>query len=159
MTAETKSKGLKKVLRGLDMTLFSICAIIVLDTLGASASIGASTITWYIITLVLFFIPYGLITAELGSTYPEQGGIYVWVRRAFGEKWAARTTWYYWINVALWMPSVYVLFAGVFSQLFFPDMSLTWIVVIGIVMTWITVVVGIITLEGIGHRRDRFRYP
>ena len=147
MIAETKSKGLKKVLRGLDMTLFSICAIIVLDTLGASASIGASTITWYIITLVLFFIPYGLITAELGSTYPEQGGIYVWVRRAFGEKWAARTTWYYWINVALWMPSVYVLFAGVFSQLFLPDMSLTWIVVIGIVMTWITVLVGIITLE------------
>ena len=147
MTAETKSKDLKKVLRGLDMTLFSICAIIVLDTLGASASIGASTITWYIITLVLFFIPYGLITAELGSTYPEQGGIYVWVRRAFGERWAARTTWYYWINVALWMPSVYVLFAGVFSQLFLPDMSLTWIVIIGIVMTWITVVVGTITLE------------
>jgi len=147
MTTETKSTGFKKVLRGLDMTLFSICAIIVLDTLGASASIGASTIAWYIITLVLFFIPYGLITAELGSTYPEQGGIYTWVRRAFGEKWAARTTWYYWINVALWMPSVYVLFAGVFSQLFFPDLTLLWIIGIGIVMTWITVLVGIITLE------------
>ena len=36
MTAETKSTGFKKVLRGLDMVLFSICAIIVLDTLGAS---------------------------------------------------------------------------------------------------------------------------
>jgi len=147
MAAETRTKGFKRVLRGLDMTLFSICAIIVLDTLAASASIGASSVSWYIITLVLFFIPYGLITAELGSTYPEQGGIYVWVRRAFGEKWAARTTWYYWINVALWMPSVYVLFAGVFAQLFFPEMSLTWIIVIGIVMTWITVLVGIITLE------------
>jgi amino acid transporter len=147
MTTETKSKGFKKVLRVLDMTLFSICAIIVLDTLGASASIGASTIIWYLIILVLFFIPYGLITAELGSTYPEQGGIYVWVKRAFGEKWAARTTWYYWINVALWMPSVYVLFAGMFAQLFFPELSLLWIIVIGIVMTWITVLVGIITLE------------
>jgi glutamate:GABA antiporter len=147
MTAEVKTTSFKRVLRGLDMTLFSICAIIVLDTLGASASIGASTITWYIITLVLFFIPYGLITAELGSTYPGQGGIYIWIRRAFGEKWAARTTWYYWINVALWMPSVYVLFAGVLSQLFFPELSLPWIIVIGIIMTWITVLVGIITLE------------
>jgi amino acid transporter len=147
MTTKEGAIGFKRVLRGLDMTLFSICAIIVLDTLGASASIGTSTITWYIITLLLFFIPYGLITAELGSTYPNQGGIYVWIRRAFGEKWAARTTWYYWINVALWMPSVYVLFAGVFSQLFAPDMSLTWIIVLGIVMTWITVAVGIITLE------------
>lgn len=147
MTTETRPKGFKRVLRGLDMTLFSVCAIIVLDTLAASASIGASSVSWYIITLVLFFVPYGLITAELGSTYPEQGGIYVWVRRAFGEKWAARTTWYYWINVALWMPSVYVLFAGVFAQLFFPEMSLTWIIVIGIVMTWFTVLIGIITLE------------
>jgi glutamate:GABA antiporter len=147
MTAEVKTTGFKRVLRGLDMTLFSICAIIVLDTLGASASIGGSTIAWYVITLVLFFVPYGLIAAELGSTYPGQGGIYVWIRRAFGEKWAARTTWYYWINVALWMPSVYVLFAGVFSQLFFPDLGLPWIIVIGIVMTWVTVLVGIVTLE------------
>jgi len=147
MTTQVQSTGFKKVLHALDMTLFSICAIIVLDTLGASAAIGPSTISWYIITLILFFIPYGLITAELGSTYPEQGGIYIWVRRAFGEKWAARTTWYYWINVALWMPSVYVLFAGIFSQLFFPDLSLTWIIIIGIVMSWVTVLIGIITLE------------
>jgi len=147
MTTGTKAVGFKRVLRGLDMTLFSICAIIVLDTLGASASIGASTIAWYIITLVLFFIPYGLITAELGAAYPEQGGIYAWVRRAFGQRWAARTTWYYWINVALWMPSVYVIFASVLSQLFFPELSLLWIIIIGIVMTWVTVGVGIITLE------------
>jgi len=68
MTTQVQSTGFKKVLHALDMTLFSICAIIVLDTLGASAAIGPSTISWYIITLILFFIPYGLITAELGST-------------------------------------------------------------------------------------------
>ncbi len=141
------AKGFKKVLKTLDMTLFTVCAIIVMDTLAPSAAIGASSISWWVLTLVLFFIPYGLITAELGSTYPEQGGLYVWIKRAFGEKWAARSTWYYWINVALWMPSVYVLFAGMFAQLFFPDLSLWWQIVIGIVMTWITVWIGVITLE------------
>jgi amino acid transporter len=100
-----------------------------------------------LITLVLFFIPYGLITAELGTTYPEQGGLYVWVKRAFGEKWAARTTWLYWINVALWMPAVYVLFAGMFSQLFFPEMGLWGQIIIGVVMTWITVWIGVVSLE------------
>jgi amino acid transporter len=147
MTTEIKSKGFKRVLRGLDMTLFTVCAIIVIDTLAASASIGASSISWWIITLILFFIPYGLITAELGSTYPQEGGIYVWIKRAFGEKWGARTTWYYWINVALWMPSVYVLFAGMFAQLFSPDLPLWAMIAIGILMTWITVWIGIITLE------------
>lgn len=146
MTATTP-KGFKKVLKTLDLTLFTVCAIIVIDTLAASASIGASTISWWLITLVLFFIPYGLVTAELGSTYTEQGGLYVWIKRAFGEKWAARSTWYYWINVALWMPSVYILFAGIFAQLFFPEMSLWVQIGIGILMTWTTVWIGTITLE------------
>lgn len=146
-TATAQPANFKKVLRGLDMTLFTVCAILVLDTLAPSAAIGPSTISWWIITLLLFFIPYGLITAELGTTYPEQGGLYVWVKRAFGEKWAARATWLYWINVALWMPSVYVLFAGIFSQLFAPNLGLWPQIAIGVVMTWITVWIGIISLD------------
>lgn len=145
--AKESGKGFKKVMRGLDMTLFTVCAILVIDTLAPSAAIGPSSISWWLITLVLFFIPYGLITAELGTAYPEQGGLYIWVKNAFGEKWAARTTWLYWINVALWMPSVFVLFAGMFSQLFAPDMGLWGQILIGIVMTWVTVGIGIMTLE------------
>jgi amino acid transporter len=145
--SQSESKGFKKVLKGLDMTLFTVCAILVMDTLAPSAAIGPSSISWWLITLVLFFIPYGLITAELGTTYPEQGGLYIWVKKAFGEKWAARTTWLYWINVALWMPSVYILFAGMFAQLFFPDMSLWLQIGIGIVMTWITVWIGCIKMD------------
>ena len=146
-SVKEKPRGFKKVLRSLDMTLFTVCAILVMDTLAPSAAIGSSSISWWLITLVLFFIPYGLITAELGTTYPEQGGLYIWVKKAFGEKWAARTTWLYWINVALWMPSVYILFAGMFAQLFFPEMGMWWQILIGIVMTWITVWIGSITLE------------
>ena len=144
---ETKGKGFKKVMRGLDMTLFTVCAILVIDTLAPSAAIGASSISWWLITLVLFFIPYGLITAELGTTYPEQGGLYIWVKKAFGEKWAARTTWLYWINVALWMPAVYVLFAGMFAQLFAPELGLWGQILIGVAMTWVTVWIGVKTLE------------
>ncbi|MDX9865673.1 MAG: amino acid permease [Anaerolineaceae bacterium] len=144
---EKKGKGFKKVMRGLDMTLFTVCAILVIDTLAPSAAIGPSSISWWLITLVLFFIPYGLITAELGTAYPDQGGLYIWVKKAFGEKWAARTTWLYWINVALWMPAVYVLFAGMFAQLFAPDLGLWGQILIGVVMTWVTVWIGVKTLE------------
>lgn len=84
--------GFKRVLGALDMTLFTVCAILVIDTLAASASIGPSALGWWVITLVLFFIPYGLITAELGSTYRQEGGIQGWIRRAYGDHWAARAT-------------------------------------------------------------------
>lgn len=150
-TAELAPKqaggGFKKTLRSLDLTLFTVAAILVIDTLAPSAAIGPSSISWWLITLVFFFVPYGLITAELGTTYPEEGGLYVWIKRAFGERWAARSTWLYWINVALWMPSVYILFAGMLADLFFPGLSLWVEILIGIVMTWITVWIGVITLD------------
>ncbi len=136
-----------RVLRRLDATLFTVCAILVIDQLAAAASIGTSSIFWWVFTLFLFFIPYALISAELGAAYPEEGGIYAWVRRAYGPRWGARTSWLYWINVALWMPSVYVLFAGMFAQMFAPELSLWAKIGIGIVLTWITVYINIISLD------------
>lgn len=121
------------------LALFSLCAVIVVDTLTASASIGVSSIGWWLVTLVIFVIPYGLITSELGTTYPGDGGIYDWVKKAFGYKWAVRTTWFYWINVGLWMPAVYIMFAGMFAELFFPDLSLMAQIAICVVLTWLTI--------------------
>ena len=134
-------------MRKLDVTLFTVCAILVIDQLAASAAIGPSAIFWWVFTLVAFFVPYALISAELGSAYPEEGGIYAWVRRAFGPRWGARASWLYWINVALWMPSVYVLFAGMLAQMFMPDLPLWAKIAIGLVMTWVTVLINVIALN------------
>ena len=134
MSTETSSKmGLSS------LTLFSVCAVLVVDGLTASASIGPSSISWWIITLVLFVIPYGLISSELGTTYPGEGGIYDWVKRAFGFKWAVRTTWFYWVNVGLWMPAVYIMFAGMLAEMFFPEMGIGLQIAVCIALTWLTI--------------------
>ncbi|PNH90153.1 APC family permease [Vibrio diazotrophicus] len=121
------------------LALFSLCAVLVVDTLTASASIGVSSLGWWALILVVFVLPYGLITSELSSAYPGEGGIYDWVKRAFGPRWAIRTTWFYWINVGLWMPAVYILFAGTFAELFAPDLSLFVQVIMCVALTWLTV--------------------
>lgn len=63
----------KRVLNYWDLFFFTVCAILVMDTVAASAGIGNQSYFWWILTLFLFFIPYGLITAELGSAWPSQG--------------------------------------------------------------------------------------
>jgi amino acid transporter len=130
-----------------DMTLFTVSAILLLDTLAASASIGVSSITWWVLLAILFFIPYGLISAELGTTYPEQGGIYAWVRDAFGARWGTRATWLYWLNTAIWNGAILVLFAGVFSQLFMPGMSLGVKLAMAIVLNWLVVLITTFSLN------------
>jgi amino acid transporter len=130
-----------------DMTLFTVSAILLLDTLAASASIGVSSITWWVLLGILFFIPYGLISAELGTTYPEQGGIYAWVRDAFGARWGTRVTWLYWLNTAIWNGAILVLFAGVFSQIFMPDLSLGAKLAIAIALNWLVVLITTLSLN------------
>jgi amino acid transporter len=147
MATEQKNRTFHRVLRRTDATLFTVCAILVIDQLAAAAAIGTSAVFWWIFTLLLFFIPYALISAELGAAYPEEGGIYAWVRRALGPRWGARASWLYWVNVALWMPSVYVLFAGMFAQMFAPDLSLWAKIAIGVALTWLTVYANVISLQ------------
>ena len=137
----------QKTLRQRDLVLFTVSAILLPDTLAAVASAGVSSISWWLILAVLFLIPFGLIAAELGCTYPEQGGIYAWVRDAFGGRWASRVTWCYWINVALWLPSIYVLGIGILNQLFDFGLSFEAQIAMAAAVIWLAVGVNIVTLS------------
>lgn len=137
----------KKTLGLTDLTLFTVSAIVLLDTLAATSSIGVSSVSWWALLAVFFALPIGLITAELGTAYPAQGGIYAWVRTAFGPKWAARAGWAYWINTAVWVPSIFVLFSGFAVRLFGVEISLAGQIGISIALVWLAVIVNCVALE------------
>jgi amino acid transporter len=136
-----------KTLGRRDLTLFAVSAILLLDPMMSAAAIGASSIFWWVLLALLFFVPFGLVSAELGTTYPEQGGVYAWVRDAYGRRWGSRVTWAYWSNVAIWNPAMFILFAGVFSQLFAPDLPLGGQIAIGLALTWLSVWMNIVPLR------------
>lgn len=140
-------KNLPKVLSLPDLVLFTVSAILLLDTLAASASIGSSSLFWWLFLGVVFLLPIGLITAELGTAYPEEGGLYVWIRRGLGRRWAARAVWAYWVNTAIWLPSIYILFAGIFARLFEVELALSTQVAIGIALAWATALLDILGLR------------
>ena len=128
--------------------LFTICSVLVLDSLAAApARFGTPSLTMWVVMAVLFFIPYGLLSAELGSTYPDDGGITSWVTRAFGEHLGVQTGWFYWINVAFWMPAVFVTFAWWLSYSFFPAAPPLVMAGIAVAMCWVIVGIGIRGVE------------
>lgn len=137
----------KKTLGQRDMVLFTVSAILLADTLAAAASVGASAISWWAILGIFFYIPFAAICAEMGCAYPEQGGIYAWIRDSFGPKWAARASWCYWVNTAVWIPAILILFAGVFKQLFFPEMTLAAQITMSIVLVWVAMYANIVALK------------
>ena len=123
--------------------LFTVCSILVLDSFVAPAIIGVSSITVWIISAIIFFIPYGLLSAELGSTFPDDGGIVSWVKRAFGDFPSVLVGWMYWVNVAFWMPAVFTAFSGWLSLAIFPDMGIWTQAIIAVIMCWVIVWIGI----------------
>ena len=143
----TQQVRFERVLGRVDLVLFNLSAILTVDTLAAAASTGVSWFAWWSILLICFFIPYGLISAELGAGWPAEGGLYVWVSEAFGRRAGAMAAWLYWINNAFWIPSVYLVFAATFAAIFLEGTSTKTETAIAILITWLTIGIGIVRLR------------
>jgi amino acid transporter len=129
------------------MVLFSVSAMITLDSVATVAASGWRGITVFTVLAIVFYAPYGFITAELGSAWPQEGGIYVWIREAYGERVGGVCAWFYWVNLAYWAPAVFVIFAGTVRSAFWPGMSRTWEELIVIGLLWLVVAIGILPLR------------
>jgi amino acid transporter len=98
-----EKKKLRKEFRFFDMIFYTLAALIGIDTLGAVSSNGGQALTWLLISAVTFLIPYGLLTAELGSTFTQEGGVYEWCKLAGGRFFAALGAMLYWVSNPLWV--------------------------------------------------------
>ncbi|MBA7598736.1 Putrescine transporter PotE [subsurface metagenome] len=95
-----------------DLVLLHVVAIVGLRWLLTAANIGPSSIILWLLAVLLFFIPQGLAVLELSSRLPEEGGIYVWTREAFGPLHGFICGWAYWVNSLIYYPSVIIFVAG-----------------------------------------------
>src|SRR5690242_20048853 len=98
-----EKRKLKKSLFRFDMIFFTVCAIVALDTIGASSAGGPQSLFWLGVSAVTFLIPYGLITAELGAAFPTEGATYDWVRLAYGHFSGAVVGVLYWLSNPIWL--------------------------------------------------------
>lgn len=130
---ETKKK---KKFKLVDAILATVCITLVAESVAPTAAIGNSQYFWWILLILAFCLPYGLITAELGSTFNSEGGMYDWVKKAFGKKWAARVAWNYWINFPLWIASLAVAVTDVIASIFGIELSIVWLLILQLGYTW-----------------------
>ncbi len=132
----------KKKFRLIDAILATVCITLVAESVAPTAAIGNSQYFWWILLIVAFCLPYGLITAELGSTFDSEGGMYDWVKKAFGKKWAGRVAWNYWINFPLWIASLAVAVTDVIAGIFEIELSIWWLLVLQLGYTWLVAFLG-----------------
>ncbi|MFB6467206.1 APC family permease [Cytobacillus sp. Hz8] len=127
----------QKKLRLFDSVLLAVTVVLVAESVAPAAAIGPSQFFWWALLLVAFFLPYGLVSAELGTTYEDEGGIYDWVKRAFGPKNGGRVAWFYWINFPLWMGSLAVLFPTIITQFSGKEFGTVISTIISLLFIWV----------------------
>ena len=97
---------LPRVLTLRDLVLFNIVAVLSLRWTATAAAAGPSSLTMWVLAALLFFIPQGLAVSYLSARFPQEGGIYFWSKRAFGEGHGFLCGWCYWVNNVLYYPNL-----------------------------------------------------
>jgi amino acid transporter len=132
-----------------DILFFLLCTLVGIDTIGAVAANGAEAFTWLIILGAFFFLPYGLLTSELGAAFPEEGGPYVWTKLAFGRFGAAVNAVIYWLSNPIWMGGTLAVAAvAAFGEFIHPITGI-WQYIFAFVFIWIGVLAAVLSF-GIG---------
>ena len=68
------------------MAMLTVCSVFSLRKLAEYGRVWLEYYLFLVASAVCFFVPSALVSAELASTYPGRGGVFVWVREAFGPK-------------------------------------------------------------------------
>lgn len=101
----------RRVLGFRDLVMFYLVSTLSLRWIAVAASAGPSSVVIWMVGLITIFVPLAMCVLELSSRYPDEGGMYVWSKRAFGDFAAFLTGWVYWTSNLPYFPAV-LYFAG-----------------------------------------------
>jgi amino acid transporter len=96
----------KRALGFRDLVMFYVVATLSLRWIAVAAAAGPGTVVIWLIGLATIFLPLALCVMELSSRYPQEGGMYIWSKRAFGDFAGFLTGWIYWTSNLPYFPAV-----------------------------------------------------
>ena len=104
--ASNPKSQLRKTMGFWDVLLFNIATVLGPRWIAAAGHNGTSSISLWVLAAVFFFVPGALVINELSSRFPEEGGLYVWAKEAFGDFHGFVAGWTYWIYTVFYFPGL-----------------------------------------------------
>ena len=117
------------------LTMLTVGSVDSIRNLPATALFGSQLISFFILSAVFFLIPAALVSAELASGWPKQGGVYIWVKEAFGDRFGVIAIWLQWIENVIWYPAILSFVAGTIGYLIDPSLIENKYFLIAVILT------------------------
>lgn len=130
-----KKSEQRRVLNVFTLAMINVVIIASLRGLPMMAEVGLSSIFFFLVAALVFLVPSALVSAELATAWPKTGGVYVWVKKAFGQGWGFLAIWLQWIQNVIWYPIQLSFIAATLAFIFNPDLANNKIYVLAVILT------------------------
>jgi amino acid transporter len=87
------------------------------------AEYGWESAFFYLFVAFVFLFPAALVSAELATGWSQTGGIYIWVKEAFGPGWGFFAVWMQWVHNAAWFPAILSFSGAALAYLINPELA------------------------------------
>ncbi len=132
---EMASPHLTRTLSVFTLAMINVAAIGSVKNWPVTAEYGFASIFYLLLSALIFFLPVSLVAAELATGWPKSGGVFIWVKEAFGHRTGFLAIWMLWIENVIWYPTVLSFIAATVAYIFNPAMAsnttYTLIVILG----------------------------
>jgi glutamate:GABA antiporter len=112
-----------KILSVFTLVMINVIAVDSLRTVPISAKLGLPLVSYYLFAAIAFFIPVALVAAELATAYPRNGGLYIWIKEAFGQRTGFASIWLQCIYNLIWFPTILLFIASTCAYLIDPKLA------------------------------------
>lgn len=122
------------------LMMINVAAVLSLRALPGLAEYGYSLIIYLSLAAACFFVPSALVSAELASGWRGEGGVYLWVKEAFGTRWGFVAIFMQWVENLPWFPAVLAFAASDIAYTFDPALAENKPFVVGVIWAslWIS---------------------
>ncbi len=100
------------------MAMLTVCSVFSLRNLPVWLNTAGTLFFFLSAAAACFFIPSALVSAELASTYPQRGGVFIWVKEAFGPKLGFLAIFMEWFQNMPWYPAAVTFVATCIAYIF-----------------------------------------
>src|SRR2546427_1336221 len=97
---------LRRALGFRDLVLFYVVTTFSLRWIATAGAAGPSALVLWVVAAAFLFVPLVFTVLELSSRYPQEGGLYIWSKRAFGPFAAFMSGWMYWATNLPYFPGL-----------------------------------------------------
>ena len=139
----------KNALSVFSLVMITVVSVDSIRNLPATSLFGSSLIFFFTLAAIFFLIPTALVSAELSSAWPKQGGVYIWVREAFGIRAGFLAIWFQWIENVVWYPTILSFIAATIGFLISPKLAVskTYLIADILIVFWALTIVNLFGMK------------